>query len=94
MTNNILLDEILAQPKSVEDLDIPQNILLDIILRLLYTEGNVDFRRMSQVMRVPYALEQLLDWLRKEHLIEVSQSSVFFPIQTSVVLTVACQAPQ
>ena len=64
MANNILLDEVLAQPKSVEELDIPQNILLDIILRLLYTEGNVDFRRMSQVMRVPYALEQLLDWLR------------------------------
>jgi predicted ATPase with chaperone activity len=78
MSNNKLLDDVLAQPKSVEDLDIPQNILIDIILRLLYTEGNVDFRRMSQVMRVPYALEQLLDWLRKEHLVEVSQSSASF----------------
>jgi len=78
MSTNKLLDEILAQPKSVEDLDIPQNILIDIILRLLYTEGNVDFRRMSQVMRVAYALEQLLDWLRKEHLVEVSQSSASF----------------
>jgi predicted ATPase with chaperone activity len=78
MADNKLLDEVLAQPKSAEDLDIPQNILLDIILRLLYTEGNVDFRRMSQVLRVPYALEQLLDWLRKEHLIEVSQSSASF----------------
>jgi predicted ATPase with chaperone activity len=70
------LYEILAQPKSVEDLNIPQNILIDIILRLLYTEGNVDFRRMSQVTRVPQALEPILDWLRKEHLVEVSQSSV------------------
>ena len=78
MPTNKLLDDILAQPKSVEDLDIPQNILIDIILRLLYTEGNVDFRRMSQVMRVAYALEQLLDWLRKEHLVEVSQSSASF----------------
>jgi predicted ATPase with chaperone activity len=78
MSNNKLLDDILAQPKSVEDLDIPQNILIDIILRLLYTEGNVDFRRISQVMRVPYALEQLLDWLRKEHLVEVSQSSASY----------------
>ena len=33
---------------------------------------------MSQVTRVPYALEQLLDWLRKEHLVEVSQSSESF----------------
>jgi predicted ATPase with chaperone activity len=73
-----LMEDVLAQPKSVEDLDIPQNILLDIILRLLYTEGNVDFRRMSQVMRVPHALEQLLDWLRKEHLVDVSQASASF----------------
>jgi predicted ATPase with chaperone activity len=72
------LEDVLAQPRSVEDLDIPQNILIDIILRLLYTEGNVDFRRISQVMRVPHALEQLLDWLRKEHLVEVSQSSASY----------------
>jgi predicted ATPase with chaperone activity len=76
--SNKKLEDILAQPNSVEDLDIPQNLLIDIILRLLYTEGNVDFRRMSQVMRIPNALEQLLDWLRKEHLIEVSQSSASY----------------
>ena len=61
MSTNKLYEEILAQPKSVEELDIPQNILIDIILRLLYTEGNVDFRRISQVTRVPHALEQILD---------------------------------
>jgi predicted ATPase with chaperone activity len=72
------IEDILAQPKAVEDLEIPQNILIDILLRLLYTEGNVDFRRMSQVTRVPYALEQLLDWLRKEHLVDVSQSSASY----------------
>jgi predicted ATPase with chaperone activity len=69
------MQDILAQPGSVEELDIPQNIAIDIILRLLYTEGYVDFRRISQVMRVPHALEQLLEWLRREHLVEVSQSS-------------------
>ena len=78
MADDITLDELIAEPESVEDLDIPQNILIDILLRLLYTEGNVDFRRMSQVMRVPYAMDQLLDWLRKEHLVEVSQSSASF----------------
>ncbi len=78
MSNTKTIDDILVQPKSVEDLDIPQNILIDILLRLLYTEGNVDFRRMSQVTRVPYALEQMMDWLRKEHLVEVSQSSASF----------------
>ena len=75
MPESKTLVDILAQPKSVEDLDIPQNILIDIILRLLYTEGYVDFRRMSQVMRVPHSLEKLLEWMRREHLVEVSQSS-------------------
>jgi predicted ATPase with chaperone activity len=78
MSSEQKLMDVLAQPKSVEDLDIPQSILIDILLRLLYTEGNVDFRRMSQVTRVPYALEQLLDWLRKEHLVEVSQTSASY----------------
>lgn len=72
------IEEILVQPKTVEDLEIPQNILLDILLRLLYTEGNVDFKRMAQVTRVPSALDQILDWLRKEHLVEVSQSSASY----------------
>ncbi|NJD59726.1 MAG: ATP-binding protein [Anaerolineae bacterium] len=78
MQDNRTINDILTQPKSVEELDIPQNILIDILLRLLYTEGYVDFKRMSQVMRVPHALEQVLDWLRKEHLIEVSQSSTSY----------------
>ena len=78
MPDNMTLEQILAQPNSAEELEIPQNILIDIILRLLYTEGNVDFRRMSQVTRVPNALEQILDWLRKEHLVEVSKSSASY----------------
>ncbi len=78
MPENLTIQELLAEPRSVEDLDIPQNILIDILLRLLYTEGNVDWKRMSQVTRVPYALEQLLEWLRKEHLVEVSQASASY----------------
>ncbi len=69
------IEDVIAQPKSVDDLNIPQNILIDIILRLLYTEGYVDFRRISQVTRVPHALDPMLEWLRREHLVEVSQSS-------------------
>lgn len=75
MPDKKTLQEVLAQPKTVDELNIPQSIVIDIILRLLYTEGYVEFRRMSQVLRVPHALDQVLDWMRKEHLLEVSQSS-------------------
>ena len=36
------------------------------------------FDECRKSSRVPYALEQLLDWLRKEHLVEVSQSSASY----------------
>lgn len=75
MSDTKVLEDVLVQPRSVDDLGIPQNIVIDIVLRLLYTEGYVEFRRMSQVMRVPHALEQVLEWMRREHLLEVSQSS-------------------
>ncbi len=75
MAEKLSLKEILEEPKTVEDLGIPQNILIDIVLRLLYNEGNVDFRRMVQVIRIPNPLSQLLDWLRQEHLVDISQTS-------------------
>lgn len=75
MSEKTTIEDVLAQPKSIEELEIPQSIVIDIILRLLYTEGYVEFRRMSQVLRVPHALEQVLEWMRREHLLEVSQPS-------------------
>jgi len=69
------IEKLLHDPQKPEDLGIPQNILIDILLRLLYNEGNVNFSRISQVMRVPLALEPLLEWLRQEHIIETMQTS-------------------
>ena len=69
------LKEILAEPQTVEDLQIPQNIMIDIILRLLYSEGNVAFRRIIQVIKTHTAINKLLDWMRHEYLIEISPAS-------------------
>jgi predicted ATPase with chaperone activity len=69
------LKDVLAEPQSIDDLQIPQNIMIDIILRLLYNEGNVAFRRIIQVVKIPAAVSKLLDWMRQEHLIEISPAS-------------------
>lgn len=69
------LKEMLQQPQSMEDLDIPQNILIDIVLRLLYNEGNVNFRRFTQVIRVPHVVDTILEWMKNEHLVEVLAGS-------------------
>lgn len=67
--------EILVEPQKIDDLEIPQNILLDIILRLLFNEGNVALSRMVQVIRVHSGIiDSILLWMQKEHLVEVSKA--------------------
>lgn len=71
------LKQLLAEPKSMDDLHIPQNIVIDIIFRLLYNEGNVALSRFTEVMKIPKALiDEILLWMQKEHLVEVSKASV------------------
>jgi predicted ATPase with chaperone activity len=68
------LVNLLKKPEKIEELAVPQSLVIDILLRLLYYEGNVNFSRMSQVMRVPMVLDPLLEWMRQERLILVSQA--------------------
>ncbi len=65
------LAELLAEPESIDDLHIPQSILTDIILRLLYNEGNVSVRRLVQVVRVSGPLMKTLEWMRQEHYVDI-----------------------
>jgi predicted ATPase with chaperone activity len=75
MTIQSGLRDILVEPQKIDDLQIPQNLVLDIIFRLLYNEGNVALNRMVQVIRVHSGIiDSLLLWLQKEHLVEVSQA--------------------
>lgn len=77
MDEEISLRQLLAEPKSMDDLHIPQNLVIDIIFRLLYNEGNVALSRFTEVMKIPKALiDEILLWMQKEHLVEVSKASV------------------
>ncbi len=69
------LKTLLREPQTLDELQIPQNIVIDLVLRLLFNEGNVALSRMSQVIRVnSQVLDQLLLWMQKEHLVEVSKA--------------------
>jgi predicted ATPase with chaperone activity len=68
------LFQLLKEPQSIDQMNMPPSILSDILLRLLYNEGNVSTKRINQVMRVPLVMDEMLDWLRKEKLIEISHS--------------------
>lgn len=69
------MDEILTAPPNVDELDIPQNMVTDIILRLSYNEGQVSATRAEQVVKLPYRLlDDMLAWLQSEHLFEVTKT--------------------
>ena len=77
MTQELTLQQILAVPQKMEDLHIPQNLVIDLIFRLLYNEGNVALARFTEVLKIPKNLiDDILLWMQKEHLVEVSKASV------------------
>jgi len=67
--------EILMPPATLDDLDIPQTMVTDILLRLTYTEGDVSATHAEEVLKLPYRLlDDLLAWMQQEHLVEVSKA--------------------
>ena len=71
------LKDILAEPRTSEDLHIPQNLVIDLIFRLLYNEGNVALVRFTDVLKIPKTIiDDILLWMQKEHLVEVSKASM------------------
>lgn len=70
------LKRLLAEPTSLDDLNVPQSIVIDLILRLLFNEGNVALSRFKEVLRIPNRIiDDLLLWLQREHLVEVSKAT-------------------
>jgi predicted ATPase with chaperone activity len=79
MPVDLTLKQILAEPQSLEELRIPQNIVIDLIFRLMYNEGNVALSRFTEVLKISRStIDELLLWMQKEHLVEVSRASVEF----------------
>ena len=76
MLEHLNLKELLSEPQTIEDLHIPQSIIIDLILRLLFNEGNVALSRFSEVLRISNRiLDDILLWLQKEHLVEVAKAT-------------------
>jgi len=67
--------DLLEPPHSLDDLDLKQNMVTDILLRLTYNEGEVSVSRAEEVMKLPYrVMDEVLAWLQQEHMIEVAKA--------------------
>lgn len=77
MVEEFSLKHVLKEPRNVEELHIPQNLVIDLIFRLLYNEGNVALSRFTEVLKIAKSIiDDFLLWMQKEHLVEVSKASV------------------
>jgi predicted ATPase with chaperone activity len=73
--NQPTLKELLTEPNQIEDLKIPQSLVLDIIFRLLFNEGNVALARFVEVLKISNRIiDEILAWMQKEHLVEVAKA--------------------
>ena len=70
------VEALMVPPGNLAELDIPQGILVDIILRLIFVEGDTPVVRMEEVLRVPFkVLDEILLGLQTEHLLEVPRTT-------------------
>lgn len=67
--------ELLEPPGSVDDLDINQGMVIDILLRLTYNEGEVSATHAEEIIKLPFRLiDEMLSWMQQEHLLEVAKA--------------------
>ncbi|MCK6624396.1 MAG: ATP-binding protein [Anaerolineae bacterium] len=67
--------ELLTPPATLDDLDINQGMVIDIILRLTYNEGEVSATHAEEVVKLPYKLiDDMLAWMQQEHMLEVAKA--------------------
>ncbi|MBN1963345.1 MAG: ATP-binding protein [Anaerolineae bacterium] len=82
------LAEILIAAQEPEELGIPEAIVEDLLFRLLYDEGRVSLSRAGEVIRVHgRVLDRLLEFMQREHLIEVASAGQVGRMSYSFQLT-------
>ncbi len=82
------LKRILQAPAEVEHLDVPPSIIIDLILRILFSEGEVYLKRFSEIMKLePQILDTIMAKLQHEKIVEVATAGQMGRFSYSYALT-------
>src|SRR5690606_18164733 len=72
LTTDQALREVLRAPAHPAELDIPHSLVIDLLLRMMFNEGEVSLRRFGEVTRLELKLlDHILIKLQEEHIVEV-----------------------
>jgi len=70
------MEALLAPPSSLDELDIPASVAIDIILRYYFNYGQATGSDIQQVIRLPFKIvDEILARLQQEHLLEVRRGT-------------------
>lgn len=69
------LSELQTPVQTTEDLDVPLSLVVDLIYRLLFSEGDVSVGRFTEVIRVhAQLLDEVMARLKQEHMVEIAKT--------------------
>ncbi len=76
MPEHQTIKDLIKESDTIEGLNIPQSIVIDIILRLFFNEGNVAFSRFVEVLKIHNRIiDNVLMWMQKEHFADVTKGT-------------------
>lgn len=69
------LNSVIAQAQKEEELGIPPAIVNDLVLRILFNEGDVSVGRLTDIIKIhPQLLDDILTKMQKEQMVEVAKA--------------------
>lgn len=70
-----VVQEMFPEPQTLEEMNIPSNIVIDLILRLLRQEAEVSVRRAMDVLKISLKVADLiLSKMQMDHIVEVAKA--------------------
>lgn len=70
------MESLLVPPVDLEGLDIPQSLVIDLILRFYFNYGQATGSEVQQAVRLPFkVVDELMALLQQEHLLEVRRGT-------------------
>lgn len=88
MNVNPELGAALTPARDLEQLGIPPSLVIDLVYRLMFSEGDVSVARFSDVLKVhAQALDIILARLKQEHMVEITNTGALGRFSYSYRLT-------
>ncbi|NDJ52335.1 MAG: AAA family ATPase [Chloroflexi bacterium] len=80
--------DLISEPASIHELDIPLSLVTDLVLRVLSQEGEASIRQISNIIKIgPQLLDDFLSQMQNEYMVEVASAGTMGRMSYNYKLT-------